>query len=67
MTLARKAALADGAPAWVREKRQPTKQELAAKHAADGGGMGAPAADSSYAFFNGDDGSGDIVVKRYHT
>lgn len=27
-------------PVWIREKRQPTKAELAGKHVADGGGMG---------------------------
>lgn len=31
--------LGDNVPVWVREKRQPTREELAGKHAADGGGM----------------------------
>jgi hypothetical protein len=30
--------LGDNRPIWVREKRAPTRAELAAKHAADGGG-----------------------------
>lgn len=30
-------SLVDGIPPWRREKRQPTRAELAAKHIADGG------------------------------
>lgn len=30
------------APIWVQEKRQPRREELAAAHAAAGGGMGTP-------------------------
>lgn len=32
----------NGAPPWMKERRQPTREELAAKHAADGGGMALP-------------------------
>jgi hypothetical protein len=30
----------DNAPAWVKERRRPTRAELAAKHFADGGTVG---------------------------
>ena len=61
MSFAKKPALAENVPVWVREKRQPTRAELAAKHDADGGGM-APPASNSYAFFGG-----EIKVKRYNS
>lgn len=32
--------LGDNMPIWTREKRAPTRAELAARHFADGGGMG---------------------------
>lgn len=34
-------------PIWQREKRQPTRAELADKHAADGGGMGSSVSGNS--------------------
>lgn len=51
-------------PVWVREGRQPTKEELAAKHFADHGGMGPPAADpEADAFWL--DTPGTPIVKRF--
>jgi hypothetical protein len=38
--------LGDNVPPWVRERRQPTKAELADKHVADGGGMGTASGNS---------------------
>lgn len=42
-------------PVWVREGRRPTREELAAKHFADRGGM-APQADPQVDAFFADDG-----------
>jgi hypothetical protein len=58
--------LSDNVPPWVRERRQPTRAELAGKHEADGGGMAPPPPDqTTSAFFNGDDDTGEVIVKRY--
>lgn len=45
--------LGDNVPVWVREKRPPTRAELAAKHVSDGGSMayGVPPSPSTDAFF----------------
>jgi hypothetical protein len=51
-------------PVWVREKRQPTKAELAAKHFADGGGMGSSSSTTGGNSL-GDDDTPEIKVKRY--
>jgi hypothetical protein len=42
--------LQDSAPAWVRERRKPTRAELAAKHIADGGSVAGPAPESDTFF-----------------
>lgn len=58
--------LSNNRPVWVREGRQPTRAELAGKHAADGGGMAPPPPDpATVAFFNGDAESGEVKVRRY--
>lgn len=59
----------ENAPIWVKENRRPTKDELAAKHAADGGPPAGGDANSSLNSL-GDDDVPDfetVVVKRYHT
>jgi hypothetical protein len=57
----------DSAPIWVREKRRPTREELAAKHFADGGGMGAPPPDPELdAFWHQDaETPAAPIVKRF--
>lgn len=60
--------LSDNVPVWVREKRQPTREELAAKHFADGGSVGTPASNpQNDAYFDEIEATTPIVVKRYNT
>lgn len=40
-------SLVDNLPIWSQQRRQPTRAELAAKHAADGGGVGSSAPSNS--------------------
>ncbi len=57
----------DTAPLWVKENRRPTRQELAAKHFADGGTVGpATPVDTGPSFFDIDEDTGPIPVKRYN-
>jgi hypothetical protein len=53
--------LGDQVPAWVRERRQPTRAELAAKHAADGGGMNTSSSLGTDVFDEPLGGEGELV------
>lgn len=62
--------LGDRAPPWVRERRPPTRAELAAKHLADSGGTdnsGGFSGNSLGDFLEPGEKLPPVKVKRYRT